>query len=154
MPIFWKVKGQFIESKDQMKAEEEVLKSHLLSHKRNLHYLLNCHKHWSSLIYNTSARQERHERRECNTSNTNATRMQHECNESATRVRHKVGTSAIQMTRVRNEWKTLILITKWEKKIFHTLIFTIWQVKDDKERNRFILRTNVWKCLVSMPKCV
>ena len=75
-----------------MKAEEGVLKSHLLTHKRNLHYLLNCHKHWSSPIYNTSARQERHERRECNTSNTNATRMQrvqHECDTRLARVLYK-----------------------------------------------------------------
>ena len=85
-----------------MKAEEEVLKSHLLSHKRNLHYLLNCHKHWSSLIYNTSARQERHERRECNTSNTNATRMQRECNTSATQGWHECYTNDTSAKRVKN----------------------------------------------------
>ena len=39
------------------------------------------------------------------------------------------------------------------KRYFHTLIFTIWQVKDYKEVNNFILRTNFWKCLVPIPKC-
>ena len=48
---FTKVKGQFIESKDQIKAEERVSKSNLLNHKRNLQYLLNCHKHLSNEIF-------------------------------------------------------------------------------------------------------
>ena len=51
MPTFPKVKGKFTESKDQIKAEEGVLKSHLLNHKKNLQYLLNCHKHLSNAIF-------------------------------------------------------------------------------------------------------
>ena len=51
VPTFAKVKGQFIESKDQIKAEEGVLKSHLLNHKKNFQYLLNCHKHLSNEIF-------------------------------------------------------------------------------------------------------
>ena len=51
VPTFAKVKGHFIESKDQIKAEEGVLRSHLLNHKRNLQYLLNCHKHLSNEIF-------------------------------------------------------------------------------------------------------
>ena len=66
--------------------------------------------------------------------------LQHECQTQATRVRH--------------EWKILILITTSLKTYFHTLIFIIWQVKDYNERNNLILRTSFWKCLVSMPKCV
>ena len=31
------------------------------------------------------------------------------------------------------------------KTFFHTLIFTIWQVKDYKERNNFIVGTTFWK---------
>ena len=46
VPTFVKVKGQFIESKDQIKSEEGVLKSHLLNHKKNFQYLLNYHKHF------------------------------------------------------------------------------------------------------------
>ena len=69
----------------------------------------------SSLIYNTSAR---HERYECNTSETNAILVQHqrqECNTSETQttiVRHGSytnSTSATWTARVRNEWKILIL---------------------------------------------
>ena len=51
VPTFEKVKGQFIEPKDQIKAEEGVLKSHLLNHKKNLQYLLNYHKHLSNAIF-------------------------------------------------------------------------------------------------------
>ena len=43
--------NNIIESKDQIKAEEGVLKRHLLNHKKNLQYLLNCHKHLSNSIF-------------------------------------------------------------------------------------------------------
>ena len=49
-------------------------------------------------------------------------------------------TSATRTTRVRHEWKILTLITTRVKTYFHALIVTIWQVKDYKERNNFILR--------------
>ena len=65
-------------------------------------------------------------------------------------MRHKYDISATQTTIVRHEWKILILVTTRVKTYFHTLIFTIWQVKDYKERNNFILRTTIWKCLVSI----
>ena len=102
----------------------------------------------SSLIYNTSARHKLHE---CITSDTNATQVtqiqhkQHECNTRATRVLHK---------RHECNTRTLILTTTRIKTYFHSPTFTIWQVKDYKERNNFILRTTFWKCLVPMPKCV
>ena len=116
----------------------------------------------SSLIYKTSARHKRHEcqRSDCNPNAIWATRVrreQHECNTSAARVLHEwheYNMSATRKTRVRNEYKILILITTWAKTYFHTPIFTIWQVKDYKKRNNFILRTTFWKCLVPMPKCV
>ena len=81
------------------------------------------------------------------TSATRVTRMRQECDTSATRVPDTNGTSA---TRVKN----FDFVTTWVKIYFHTLIFTIWQVKEYKERNNFILRTTFWKCLFSMPKCV
>ena len=108
---------------------------------------------WSSLIYNTSARHEQHER---NTNNTIAPRVRHEqhkCNTSATRVlheRHECDTSATRTTRVQHEWKILILITTRVKTYFHTPIFTIWQVKDYKQSNNLILRTKFWKCPVRL----
>ena len=37
-----------IESKDQIKPEQGVLKRHLLNQKKNLQYLQNCHKHLSN----------------------------------------------------------------------------------------------------------
>ena len=48
---FAKGKGQFIESRDQIKDEEGVLKNDLLNYKNNLQYLLNCHKHLSGAIF-------------------------------------------------------------------------------------------------------
>ena len=72
----------------------------------------------SSLIYNTNARQERHE---CDTSDTSVTR--------AAPVRHERNTSTTRTTRVRHESKLLILITTRIKTNFYTSIFTIWQGK-------------------------
>ena len=112
---------------------------------------------WSSLIYNTSPR---HERRKCDMSATQTTRVQHEWDTSDTSAtqmlheRHKCDTIATRTTRVRHKWKILILIMAWVKTNFHTPRFTIWQVKDYKETNNFILRTTFWKYLVPMPKCV
>ena len=103
----------------------------------------------SSLIYNTSARHERHEcgtnatwgRHEWDTSDTSATQVQHEC--------YMNYTSATQV-------KNFDFDNYTSKNIFsHPYIyFTIWKKKDYKERNNFIFRTNFGKSLVSMPKCV
>ena len=96
-------------------------------------------------------------RHKCNTSATWVRHEQHECDTSATHVlheRHVCDTSVTRTTRARHEWKILILITTRIKTYFYTLIFTIWQMKDYKERNNFILRTTFRKCLISIPKCV
>ena len=93
----------------------------------HIYIVVNSSFWGSSLIYNTSARHVRHE---CDTSDTNTTP-----------VWHKWDTSATRMTQVRHEWKILILITTLVKTYFHTLIFTIWHVKDCKEGNNFILGT-------------
>ena len=72
---------------------------------------------------------------------TRVQREQHECNTSetlATLVRHKCDTSTIRTIRVQHEWKILALMTTREKTDFHTLVFTIWQVKNYKERDNFI----------------
>ena len=98
--------------------------------------MLNTHFLRSSLIYNMSAR---HERNECDTSNTSATQVRH--------IRHECDTSA---TWVWRQWKMLILIMTRVKTYFHTPTFTIWQVKDYKDTNNFILRTIFWKCLIPM----
>ena len=94
----------------------------------------------------TRATRVRHEQQKCDTSAMQVTRVRHEWLEC--------DTSATQMTQVRHEWKILILITTRVKTYFHTSIFIIWQVKDNKERNNFILRTFIWKSFVPMPKCV
>ena len=60
-------------------------------------------------------------------------------------------TSAI---RVRYELKTLIFMTARVKTYFHTPILAIWQIKDYKERNNFILRTTFWRRIVPLLKCV
>ena len=93
-------------------------------------------KRWSSLIYNTSVRHERHE---CNTSDTSATRALHERQDC------DMGE------------KNLILITTRVKTYFHIPIFTIWQEKDYKERNNFILSTTFgnasFPCQNTFEKC-
>ena len=101
----------------------------------------------------------RHERHECDTSDTSATRatlMRHEW--------HKCDTSERRATRVLHERhecntseKPLILITPRIKTYFHIPIFTIWQVKDYKERNNFILSTTFrnasFPCQNEFEKC-
>ena len=65
--------------------------------------------------------------------------------------RNECDKCATRTTRV----KIFDLITTQVKTFSHPYIFTaIWQMKDYKERNNFILRTTFWKCLVPMPKCV
>ena len=80
---------------------------------------------------------------ECETRMTRVRHKQHECNTSATRVRHECYTNDTSATRV--------------KTYFHTLIFTIWQVKDYKEGNNFILSTTYWNvsfpCQNAFKKC-
>ena len=83
-----------------------------------------------------------------------ATPKWHECDTSktrATRVGHEWGTSA---TQVRHKWKILILITTRMRTYFHTPMFIIWQMKDYKQKNNFILRTTFWKNLALIQKCV
>ena len=96
---------------------------------------------WSSLFYNTSATNERHE---CDTNNTSATRLKHEW--------HECDTSATRTTRTRHEWKILILVSTRVKTYFPTPILAMWQVKDHKERNNFILGTTFFEMPCSRVK--
>ena len=59
-------------------------------------------------------------------------------------------TGARRTTQLSHEWKILILITTRVKTYFHTPILAIWQMKDYKERNNFILRS-VKDYLLEMP---
>ena len=61
-------------------------------------------------------------------------------------------TSAIWTMRERHEWKNFDFGNARVKTYFHTHILAISQMKDYKERNDFILRTNFWKCLVPYQK--
>ena len=83
------------------------------------------------------------------TSATRATWIQHEC-DTTIRVRQEWDTSVTPATRVRHKCYTnstsATLVKNFDfdnetgvKKYFHTLIFTIWQVKKYMERNNFIL---------------
>ena len=101
------------------------------------------------------------------TSDTNATRVQHEWDTSDTcgiQLRHECYTNDTNETRVLHERhecgtseKKLILITARVKTNFHTPIFTIWQVKDYRERNNFTLSTNFgnasFPCQNEFEKC-
>ena len=103
---------------------------------------------------------------ECETSDTSATRVRHECDTRATRVQHKCDTSATRTTRKRHECytndisATRVLHERHEcdtsaiqvknfdfdnntgKNIFsHPSIYYILQVKDYEERINFVLRT-------------
>ena len=87
---------------------------------------------------------------------TRATQVQHECSTSdasearATRVRHECYMNDTSATRM----KILIFTTRLVKTYFHTPMSAIWLMKDYKEMNNFILRTNFWICILSMTKCV
>ena len=81
----------------------------------------------SSLIYNTSGR---HAQPECRTSDKSAYERM-----TATQVRHEL----YERHECDRSEKVLILITTRVKTYFHTPIFTIWQMKDHKKRNNFIL---------------
>ena len=99
----------------------------------------------SSLIYNTCARHERHE---CDTSDTNVTRVQHyphEWDTSATPVQHECYTNDTSAIQVKN----LDFDNSTSKNIFsHPYIYYMASERlFYKMRNNFILRTTFWKCL-------
>ena len=117
----------------------------------------------SSLIYNTSARHERHE---CNTNGTNPTRVQHECNMSetgATRVQHKwreCVTSATQTARERHEWKNFDFDNCKSKNIFsysyiYYMASEILQGEEQFHSKNYLLempRSHAKMCLKSPPQ--
>ena len=103
----------------------------------------------SSLIYNTSARHERHE---CDTSNISETRVRHKCDTSATRttrLRHKCYTNETSVTRV----KQFDFDSGTSKNILlHPYIY--YMANDRLQGEKQFLWTTFLKCLVSMRKCV
>ena len=118
---------------------------------------------WSSLIYNMSARQERHE---CDTSATQATRVWHERRDSDTSetiARHYWDTSDTSAARVQEcdtNDTSVTGVKNFDFKMarretfFHTPILAMWQMKRYKERKTFILRITYWKCVIVIAKCV
>ena len=75
------------------------------------------------------------------------TQMQHKCDKNATRmarVRHECYTNETGAIRA----KKVDFDNDTSKNIFLHPYLTIWQMKDYKERNNFILKANIWKCLV------
>ena len=92
----------------------------------------------------------------CNTNYTSATQVRHERHKCYTSTKRttRVCMSAKRTTRVLQGWKILILITTRVKTYFQTPILAIWQIKDHKERDNFILTTIFWKCLTPMPKWI
>ena len=81
-------------------------------------------------------------RHEWDTNNINARWVWYEL----TRVVHeqyKCETSATPMTRVRHDWKILILVTTRVKSYLHTPTFTICQGKDYKERSDLMWRRTI-----------
>ena len=89
--------------------------------------------YWSSLIYNTSARHERHE-----------------CDTSATQVRHECYTNNVSATRV----KIFDFDNGTGKNIFSHLYIYYMASERLQGEEQFHTKNTFWKCLVSMPKCV
>ena len=92
----------------------------------------------SSLIYNTSARNERHK---CDTSATQVRHEQHECDTSATRVlqeRHECHTSEN---------------CKSQSILSHSYIYHIASERLQGVE-QFYSKYFLWKCLIPMPECV
>ena len=106
----------------------------------NYYFMISSNLQHECQTRATRVRQERHE---CNNSNTSATRVRQK-----KKKKHECYTNDKSATRVKN----FDFDNDVGKNIF--LQSYIWQVKDYKERNNFILRTTFWKCLVSMSKCV
>ena len=75
----------------------------------------------------------------CDTNAKQTTRVRHECNTSTTR------TARVKKKDFHNDTS---------EKYFHTPILAISQMKDNKERSNFFLRTTFSKCLVSMATCI
>ena len=93
------------------------------------------------------------------TSATRTTRVRHECDMNAkrmARLRHECYTSDTSVTPVKNfDFCNNKSENKFSREnIFSHPILAIWQMKDYKERNNFILTTTFWKCIVPMPKCI
>ena len=90
----------------------------------------------SSLIYNTSARHERHE---CDTSDTSATQVRYECytnDTSATRVKKFDFDNCMS-----------------KNKFSHSYIYYMASERLQGEE-QFHSKYFLWKCLIPMPKCV
>ena len=99
---------------------------------------------WSVLQHKCQSRatRMRHERHECNTSDTSATQVLHE--------RHQCYTNDASATRAEN----FNLDNNTSENIFSHPLLAIWQMKDCKDSKNFILRTTFLKCLVPIPKCI
>ena len=69
---------------------------------------------------------------------------------SATQVRHECYTNNTSAAEV----KIFYFNNDTSEKTFSHPILAIWQMKECKERNNFILRTTFWKRLVPMPNCL
>ena len=90
----------------------------------------------------------RHERHECETIGTRATRVGYECytnDTSATRVKN---------FDFDNDKSKKIFLEPYISYMANERLLSIWQMKYYNERNNFILITTFWKCLVPIPKCV
>ena len=84
------------------------------------------------------------------TSATRAVRLHRKCDRSVTRI------TRVQQERCMND-TSATRVKKFDfdnKTSENTLILVVWQMKDYKEKNSFILRTTFWKCLSPMPKCI
>ena len=103
----------------------------------------------SSLIYNTSARRERHK---CDTIATRATLLQQEW-ERATRVWHKCDTSATPTTRVRHEWNFDFDNYTYKNIFSHSYIYYMASERLQGEE-QFYFKYYLWNCLIPMPQCV
>ena len=88
-----------------------------------------------SLFYNRSPRHKRHE---CDMNYTRTVRMRHECN-----------TNDTSATRVKN----FDIHNETSENIFSHPILAVWQMKDYRERNSIIVRTDSFPYQSTFEKC-
>ena len=113
------------------------------SYVRSIYVLCPVDFFRSSLIYNTSAKDERHE---YNTSETRATQVRHEY--------YTHDMSATRTTRLRHEWKIFDFDNCTSKYIFSDSYIYYMAVEILQREEQFHSKYYLWKYLIPMPKCV
>ena len=93
------------------------------------------------------------EKRMPDTSETNATRVRHDCDMREAGAT-QMGLDCDKNGKIATQVKNFDFDYKTSENIFSHPIFARWKMEDGKERINFILRHTFWKCFIPMPKCI